>query len=134
MRYFKTLAFLGLVFAVAACQDLEVENTNAPDEARALSEPGDVESLIGSQFRNWFYGFSRYYPVWALSVAADEGSSSWGNYGMRDISEEPRKAFPNETGYSYIGVSNDPWYSMYEVGPPPNFLYHRQFVSSSIDP
>ena len=115
MRHFKTLAFLGLVFAVAACQDLEVDNTNAPDEARALSEPGDVESLIGSQFRNWFYGFSRYYPAWALSVAADEGSSSWGNYGMRDISEEPRKAFPNETGYSYSGVAQSPWFDMYEV-------------------
>jgi len=115
MRHFKTLALLGLAFTLVACQELDTENLNAPDESRALSEPGDVESLIGSGFRNWWYGFSRYYPAWALSVASDEGSSSWGNYGMRDISEEPRKAFPNETGYSYRGVAQNPWFDQYEV-------------------
>jgi hypothetical protein len=115
MRHVKTLALLGLAFAIAACQDLEVENLQAPDESRALSEPGDVESLIGSGFRNWFYGFSRYYPAWPLSTAADENSSSWGNYGMQHISSEPRTAFPNETGYSYSGVAQGPWFDLYEV-------------------
>ena len=106
--FFRTLALGGLViFTASACgldEGLDVKNTNAPDQQRALSEPGDVESLIGSGFRNWFYGFNRYYPAWALSVAADENSSSWGNYGMRDISEEPRKAFNNSTTYGYRGV------------------------------
>jgi hypothetical protein len=115
MKIVKYLAVLGLVLSVGACQDLEVENLNAPDEARALSEPGDVESLIGSGFRNWFYGFSRYYPAWPLSTAADENSSSWGNYGMQHISSEPRTAFPNETGYSYRGVAQDPWFDQYGV-------------------
>lgn len=118
--FFRTLALAGVVvFAAGACdfvdEGLDVKNTNAPDQERALSEPGDVESLIGSGFRNWFYGFSRYYPAWALSVAGDEASSSWGNYGMRDISEEPRKAFNNSTTYGYRGVVQNPWYDMFEI-------------------
>jgi hypothetical protein len=115
MRHVKTLALLGLAFAVGACQDLQVDNVNAPDESRALSEPGDVESLIGSGFRNWFYGFSRTYPAFALAVAADENTGSWGNWGMQHISSEPRAAFPNETGYSYRGVAQGPWFDLYEV-------------------
>jgi hypothetical protein len=115
MRNTTILPILGLALTLVACQDLDVQNVVAPDQTRALAEPGDVESLIGSGFRNWFYGYSRYYPAWALSVAADEGSSSWGNYGMRDISEEPRKAFPNTTGYGYNNVVEGPWYDMYGV-------------------
>ena len=41
---------LAVVMIVAAafygCQDLDVQNTNNPDEARALATPGDIESLI----------------------------------------------------------------------------------------
>jgi hypothetical protein len=116
-RIFRALALLGLVFAVGACDfdtGLEVENTTAPDRERALASATDVESLVGSGFRNWFYGFNRTYPAWALCVAADECSSSWGNYGMRDISEEPRKAWANSTGYGYRGVAQTPWFEMYE--------------------
>ncbi|MGH7501067.1 MAG: hypothetical protein ACREL7_04845 [Longimicrobiales bacterium] len=113
MRTCRAFAVLGLVYAVGACQDLDVLNTNLPDQARAISEPGDVESLIAGSFQTWFYGYSDYYPAWALSVAADEASSSWGNAGMRDISEEPRKQFPNSTGYSYDEVARNPWYDMY---------------------
>ena len=32
------------------CADLDVSNTNAPDQSRALAEPADVESLIRSTF------------------------------------------------------------------------------------
>ena len=117
--FFRTLALFGLVFAAGACdlfdEGLDVENQNAPDQSRALANAGDVESLIGSGFRNWFYGFSRVYPAWALSTAADEGTSSWGNQGMQHISSEPRVAWANSTGYTYRGVAQNPWYDLYGV-------------------
>ncbi len=119
MRIFKALAVLGVVVSLGACEifdpELEVDNTNAPDQSRALSEPGDIESLIGSTFNVWWYGYSYTYPAWTLAVAADENSSSWGNFGMRDINEEPRKAYNNDTGYSYRGVNQTPWYDMYQT-------------------
>ena len=115
MRPLKTLMVAGLALVAAGCMDLDTENLNAPDRERALSEPGDIESLIASQFRTWFYGHQRYNPSWALSVGADEGSSSWGNYGMQDFSSEPRRPFPNSTGYGYNDVVEQPWYDLYET-------------------
>ncbi|MCI0432924.1 MAG: hypothetical protein L0271_04645 [Gemmatimonadetes bacterium] len=120
MRYPKILAIFGLVFSLGACnildQDLDTENQNNPDRDRALAEAGDIESLIASGFQNWFYGFSgSSYPAHALSTAADEGTSSWGNYGMQHISSEPRVPWSNSTGYSYRGVAESPWYDLYEV-------------------
>lgn len=119
MRYAKLLAVFGLAFSLGACNildpDLDVENTNNPDRQRALAEAGDIESLIASGFQNWFYGFSNLYPAWPLSTAADEGTSSWGNYGMQHISSEPRVPWSNSTGYSYRGVAESPWYDLYEV-------------------
>lgn len=107
---------LGLVAVLAgACQDLDTENLTAPDAQRALSEPGDVEALIGSAFRTWYYAHQNDNPSWALSTAADEGTASWGNYGMQQISSEPREAFPNSTGYTYIDVIEEPWYGMYRA-------------------
>ena len=55
----KTLMHLAvgslLVFGTTACADLEITNFNDPDAARSLSTPGDVQSLIGGSFNNWFY-------------------------------------------------------------------------------
>jgi len=55
------------------------------------------------------------HPSWGLGVAADEGTSSWGNCGMQDISCEPRTPFPNTTAYGYRGVVQTPWYAMYDI-------------------
>jgi hypothetical protein len=42
-------------------------------------------------------------------------SSSWGNYGMRDTSEEPAKSLNNSSSYGYRGIFQDAWYDNYEV-------------------
>lgn len=102
-----------LALVLAACTDLDTENLNSPDTERALAEPGDVESLIGSAFLTWFDATQGFTPAMALSTAADEATASWGNFGMQDISSEPRTAFPNTTGYGYRSVVQNPWYDMY---------------------
>lgn len=105
-----------LLLISGACQDLDTENLNAPDEGRAITTPEDVQSLIASTFYTFFDTLEgNCYPSWALGVAADEGSSSWGNCGMQDISSEPRAAFPNTTAYGYNNVVESPWYRHYDM-------------------
>jgi hypothetical protein len=111
----KGIALLAVGVMLAGCQSLDTDNLTNPDADRALSQPGDVESLIGSQFKVWMDNAYGTYPSWALSVAADEGSSSWGNQGMQTIGSEPRVAFPNTTAWTYIAVVNTPWFGMYRA-------------------
>jgi hypothetical protein len=116
MRNHRNTAVVALVLAFGACQDLDVENPNAPDQERAITTPEDIQSLIASSFYSYFNTLERNcYPSWALGVAADEGTSSWGNCGMQDISSEPRAAFPNTTAYGYRNVVVSPWYRHYDM-------------------
>ncbi|MEX2283621.1 MAG: RagB/SusD family nutrient uptake outer membrane protein [Gemmatimonadota bacterium] len=115
MNRIKVIALLGLGVLLVSCQSLDTENLTNPDAERALSEPGDVESLIGSQFYVWMDNSYGSYPSWALSVAADEGTGSWGNQGMQVIGSEPRVAFPNTPAWSYNNVTETPWYGMYRA-------------------
>jgi hypothetical protein len=78
--------------------------------------PADVETLAGGLFNTIFHGeqnVSGVKPM--LSVAADNGTCSWGNFGMRDMSYEPRNnAWNNAPTYSNNGYSKysyDQWYS-----------------------
>lgn len=114
MRLFRTLAATALVaIAGAACADLEVTNLNAPDRERALATANDVENLIAGSFQTLWGGWYVWAPAPALSVAADAHSASWGNFMMRDISEEPRKQINNSPSYSYAYVVEDPWRGAY---------------------
>jgi hypothetical protein len=116
MRYRKSTAVIALAVAFGACQDLDVSNLNSPDESRAITSAEDIQSLIKSSFFSFFDGMEGdCYPSWGLGVAADEGTSSWGNCGMQDISSEPRTPFPNTTAYGYRGVVQTPWYDMYDI-------------------
>ncbi|MFC1492324.1 hypothetical protein ACFL6O_00070 [candidate division KSB1 bacterium] len=110
------ISFLILVLFIAGCTtDMDVRNDNDPDTKRVLVTPEDVELLISGSFRHYWFAWNGLYPSLGLSVAADELSSSWGSYIMRDLSEEPRKTFNNTTGYGYRGFINGVWYDNYEV-------------------
>ena len=58
MTIIKKMTSLALVavLALSGCADLDVSNTNAPDQSRALAKPEDVESLIKSTFLTWWQG------------------------------------------------------------------------------
>lgn len=114
MRLIKTLALTGiLAVAGTACADLEVTNLDQPDRERAISTPGDVEALIVGSFQTWWAGTHYSWPSSALSVAADAHTSSWGNWGMRDSGEEPRRPYNNEPSYNNNNIAETPWGSYY---------------------
>lgn len=122
MKRATTVLAALLLFTTAGCVDLNVRNPNEPDQARALANPGDVESLIGGSFHTFFGtndntrpgGVYNYYgPVMALGTMANRWSSSWGNSGMKDLSSEPRKGIDNHPAYSSAYAIEDGWYPPY---------------------
>ena len=95
---------------------LDVPNENDPDFEKVLATPADVETLAGGLFNTIFHGEQDASgPKPMLSVAADNGTCSWGNFGMRDMSYEPRNnAWNNAPTYANNGYSKysyDQWYS-----------------------
>jgi len=108
-----------LMFAFTACHlgdltDLEVINQNNPDRERALTSPGDIEALISNGYFLWHRAVYQYEGN-TLSSMGDEGSSSWGNYGSREMSSEPRVAWPNSPSFAYNNATEYPWYRNYEA-------------------
>ncbi len=91
-------------------------NQNDPDAARSLATPGDVLSLIGGAYNNWFYGNYSYYSAgMALSNAAFQHNAPWANAGMEKYGRLPRIAFINSISdgdYNYMTRS---WFYSYRA-------------------
>ncbi|MCI0693396.1 hypothetical protein L0337_15500 [candidate division KSB1 bacterium] len=104
---------LVVALSILSCQDLEVTNQNAPDEERSLATPENVEALVSGSFLSWWAALHYSAPSSALITTADALSCSWGNWGMQDLSSEPRAAFRNFLTYVYREVVNVPWYGLY---------------------
>src|SRR4051812_17239961 len=60
------LAFVGL----GACDKrLVVTNPNAPDAAKALSSPADLENFLGSYYKRWHSGmYGSLGNVWGMAA------------------------------------------------------------------
>ena len=103
-----------LFFGVAGCQDLAVENKNAPNRELAFAQPGDVVNLVKGTFSDYWLSIQNCAngPLF-LSTLADENSSSWANWGMRDMSSEPRIAWDNSPTYSRAASTREPWFDNY---------------------
>lgn len=119
-RWIRALAAVLLVGGLAACDDfLTVENVNAPDRERVLSEPGDVEALVGSSFFAWWSHLHSLHPMIGLSAAADEISSSRPAFLMRMMGSQPRfeggDGYPNSPAFAGRGHVERPWYGMYSA-------------------
>lgn len=111
--FFIAFAVTGLLFS---CEDLDVVNENTPKKTDVLSDSEDVEKLAVGIYNSVFTGEHRSGGVEAmLATAADHASCSWGNFGMRDMSYEPRdNAWNNTPTYGNQGqtkYSYDNWYS-----------------------
>ena len=110
----QTLAVAGAVslVGVSACE-LEVVNPNEPDRDRALSEPGDIESLIAGTYSTWWdqmHGAGdELAMVRALSSAAEVLSSAAANHFASDNNQQPRINLTNAIGYQWGRSLRAPW-------------------------
>ena len=114
--HYRSFWAMGLALALFGCDsltDLEVINQNNPETERTLATAADLENLIGGTFLTYWNGTQHIYPFGTLTVAADEGTASWGNWGMRDNGFEPRPVWNNSSTYSNRDVNQTPWDNMY---------------------
>ncbi len=104
-----------LMFAVwfVGCQSLDVQNFNDPDESRALATPSDIEALISGSFLSWFDGIQSSTPNMSLAMPADVYTCGWGNFGMGELSEEPRQILTNTTTSNFSSFLEEPWFDSY---------------------
>src|SRR5690606_9553554 len=111
-RYLLPLAVTALL---AGCQDLDVVNPNEPDRERVLSSPDDVESLIASSFRLWYTTPQNEYPNIPFAAMADNITGGFFDYGVFDVSQEPRVAWNNSSLNTRDGTNRLPWYNTYRA-------------------
>ena len=115
MKQFIFYTLVGvLALSAVGCQDLVVENKNSPDRAVAFAQPGDVVNLVSGTWPDYWLGIQNCgNGALFFSTLADENSSSWANWGMRDMSSEPRIAWDNSSTYSRASSTREPWFDNY---------------------
>lgn len=100
---------LGFLFAITGCEDLDVENPNNPKSQDVLSDGSNLENLAGSVFLNWYNTNVGYYdqPSFMMGTGADAATASWGNFGLRDMSYEPRIQWNNDPSYGNAPMTEE---------------------------
>jgi len=111
MKTNKILSGLILLFIMVGCADLNTENPNRGDIERVLSNPDDYVGVVEGQFLSLWSSTQHWRSNNALTMGtvADSHTSSWGNFGMRDMSSEPRVAIDNTQTFRYAYVIEWPY-------------------------
>lgn len=102
------LSIISLI-SITSCMDMDIKNLNNPDTTVVLGDPDAVKALTGGLFKTWFG--ANHDPYWALDqrtetpghvlwYMADNGTTSWANFGAYDLAMEPREAYVNTPTYS----------------------------------
>lgn len=108
------LSGLAMLLSAGCTQDLNVTNPNNPDIARALANPGDVQSLAVSSVNAWYIGSNQVDPWAMLDVTADVVTMNYGNFGARFDNLEPRTPYSNKTADGLdLEAAKVPWQSWY---------------------
>lgn len=115
IRRLYWLAGAAAVFAVSACNDLEVTNPNNPDVTRALASANDVKNIAVSTVNSWYLASTYYEGLLMLCVTADSCTGNFGNFGMRFNNLEPRIAYENNSAGGDREATNQPWNRNYST-------------------
>jgi starch-binding outer membrane protein, SusD/RagB family len=117
IKYIYAIA-LTLFLAQGCKKDLlEVENKNQPDFEKVFSNGEALQNLTSGLYNTIFIGEHAANGAEAMmATAADHVSLSWGNFGVRDMSWEPRNnAWNNSPSYSYNIQTRHLWDNMYSA-------------------
>jgi hypothetical protein len=123
MNKISTIRFLlCLTFLQFGCEDLEVENLNEPETERVLATPEDYTSVMDGATLQFWNATHKDSPYMTLLVAADFGTSSWGNFNMQNVGtvSEPygegnHSALDNTVTASNTAYLETPYSNLYSV-------------------
>ncbi len=111
---YNSIIYMSFLLMFISCDDEmdNVTNRNNPDTQQVLSEGSDLNAVVGGGYTTFWQANNRDTYA-ALSVAADQGTASWGNYGMRSLSWEPRNPMLNAASWANANVVEQPWQGNY---------------------
>lgn len=114
----KNKIIFSLLFLVTiGCADLDTQNLNRADIERVLANPDDYVGVVEGQYNVLWHATQHWSSAngLAFGTVADAVTSSWGNFGMNDMSSEPRVAINNQQTYSYAYVIESSYEDNYSV-------------------
>ena len=113
---FSITLLLSVFLVFFGCADLEIENKNNPDYAKTVSQPSDIRGMASGLIRGWYQITQEYDgPALGFWVMADAGTCSWGNAGMRVLSNQPRFVFDNNPTYADAQITEDYYKTLHSV-------------------
>lgn len=113
------IAAVAVTGTMAGCSgDLDVENPNAPDAARAFSDPATIASLASGTIRQWAVTRQEYNSGLLLNTMADGLSASWNNWNLRYYTSygnecTQRCGWANTLTSSFYPQIETYWYGFY---------------------
>lgn len=116
MKYKGIYIFaLALILLASCTKKLQIENDSDPSIEDVYSDPASVYGVASSLFYNWYIGAQTHSwsPAMSMMTMADQGTSSWLNSGMFDLSSEPRQTFDNSESYRYAYIFEHYWTKLY---------------------
>ena len=117
---FYYIALVVICFIFNNCESVDIDNFNDPDLASTLDDANSYPSILSGAYSEWWSAIHEYSPYMTLSVAADHGSSSWGNFNMQNVGtvtapygEGDHASLNNTQTAPNTTYLNDPWYRLY---------------------
>ena len=118
------MIFLTIAVMLFSCVDNslseDIESDNKSDNNSNLSNKlltdetiEHIKTLLENSFLSWWQAIHTEGASFNPQVMADAATSSWGNYGMRDLSSEPRAEFDNSQDYQYQDGFADVMWNLY---------------------
>ncbi|MDA7694378.1 RagB/SusD family nutrient uptake outer membrane protein [Flavobacteriaceae bacterium] len=107
---------------IFSCESLDIENLNEPETKRVLATSDDYVNVLDGATLQFWNALHKYSPYMTLLVAADFGTSSWGNFNMRSVGTvgEPNglgdhSALENTVTANYTDYLETPYNDLYSV-------------------
>jgi len=101
-----------------SCEDLEVENTDAPDRQKLFESTRDLRIFADNIYITYWQALHAA-PYLNLQIAtltaADQLTASWYTFGCYDLSIEPRIPWNNSPNYEYRNLTYAFYSNMYTV-------------------
>ena len=96
-------------------QEKIINNSNQSNKIGSDKSLEHVQELLSKSFLPWWQAIHVNGNSFNPQVMADAATSSWGNYGMRELSSEPRTEFDNTLENKYADYPSQVIWNLYST-------------------